>query len=255
MTRGHVRGARPWRFGVAALAAGLLLSIVSCDPCAGVANCTNGAYLAATGRIVDRESGRPLGGVRIDVLRVRGIGVAAESLSTFTDDEGYWRIELAPAAQGVLDADVRVAPAGTAGYRIRGLQLMTRLHGGDANLNQTWASTPYFNYALELFLRGTADERIQNRPVEFRLTGGVATTGTGVRDSVYRAVTDAGGRAEFFPQSDNGGLLPLDGADLIGDLTVLLAPPLASSVVRGIRLTPSYVYLGPTSILRLAVGP
>lgn len=242
---------RPLMLGVL-----LLLSQASCDPCTGVANCaTGGAYLAATGRIVDRSSGAPVDGARIDVVRVGGIAVAQDSLTTMTSGGGYWRIEFSPAGPGTVDVDVQVSPPGESGYRVRGLQFATRLYGGDANLNQTWVSSPYFGYAGELYLRGTTDDRIQGRPIAFRLTGGVATRGTGVRDSVFRAATDAGGRVELFPRREDGGLLPLGGDDLIGDLTVYFAAPLDSAFVRGVRLTPSYVYLGPVKIYRVAVGP
>ena len=55
----------------AILGALLLLSQLACDPCTGVANCsTDGAYLAVTGRIVDRLSGAAVDGARIDVVRV-----------------------------------------------------------------------------------------------------------------------------------------------------------------------------------------
>ena len=152
-------------------------------------------------------------------------------------------------------ADVRVTPPGAPGYLVRSLPLTTRLHGGDANINDSWVTRPYFNYAGELFLNGTADERIQNRPVEFRLRSGVATFGTGVQDSVFHTTTDVGGRLQLFPQSEDGGVLPRGSEDLVGDLTVFLAPPLGTTVVRDIRLTPTYVYFTSVAILRYGVGP
>lgn len=250
------RASRVATLALAALAGAFALTLTACDPCTGVASCaTGGAYLAATGQIVDRITGQGVDGVRIDVVRTGGIGVEQDSVSAITSDGGFWRVQLAPAGEGTLDVDVQVSPPGEPGYRVRGLRFMTRLHGGDANLNQAWVSTPYFSYAGELYLRGTTDDRIQGRPIQFRLTGGVQTRGTGVRDSVFRATTDAGGRVELFPQREQGGLLPLGGDDLIGDLTVDLGAPLGPSTVRDVRLTPSYVYFGQVRILRLAVGP
>ena len=251
-----LRTTRLGRLATSAAAAGLALVLGACDPCAGVAHCGGGTpYLAATGRIVDRVSGAGVDGVRVDVVRTGGITVREDSLSATTANGGFWRVEFSTTERGALVADVAVTPAGVPAYRVRGLALHARPNGGDANLNETWVTRPYFNYAGELFLRGTVDQRIENRPVEFRLRGGVRTIGTGVRDSIFRATTDVGGRIELFPKSEEGGLLPLGAEELIGDLTVFLEAPLGADVIRGIRLSPSYVYFDAGRIARYAVGP
>ena len=248
-----------WRRANVVLAltcAALASTMAGCDPCAGVARCGTGSpYLAATGQIVDRTTGVGVDGTRIDVVRTGGLAVQTDSVSAITTSGGFWRVELATATEGTVVVDVKVSPLDAPAYRVRGLPLSSRRNGGDANLNSTWVTRPYFNYAGELFLRGTVDERIQNRPVEFRLRGGVSTFGTGVRDSVFRAATDVGGRVELFPKSENGGLLPLGAEDLIGDLTVFLAAPLGPYVIRDIHLSPSYVYFDVGRIARYAVGP
>lgn len=242
--------------GVALTSVVLPMLLAACDPCAGVAHCGGSApYLAASGQIVDRVTGAGVDGTRIDVVRTSGIAVASDSLSAVTSGGGFWRVEFSADEAGVIVVDVQVRPPGAPGYRVRGLSLLTRPNGGDANLNATWITRPYFNYAGELFRRGTIDDRIQNRPVEFRITGGVQTVGTGVRDSVYHATTDVGGRVALFPQSEQGGLLPLGTDDLIGDLTVYLDPPLGPSVVRDIHLSPSYMFFDAGRIARFAVGP
>jgi hypothetical protein len=164
-------------------------------------------------------------------------------------------VELATANEGTVIVEVKVSPPDAPAYRVQGRAFVTRAHAGDANLNETWVTRPYFNYAGELFRRGTLDERIQNRPIAFRITGGVATYGTGVRDSVFSATTDIGGRVELFPQREQGGLLPLGTGDLVGDLTVFLEAPLAPSVIRGIHLAPSYMFFDVGRIARYAVGP
>lgn len=249
-----VRARSVLRAAMMAWTAGLV-SLTGCDPCAGVAHCgTSEPYLAATGQVVDRITGAGVDGTRIDVVRTGGVAVDEDSLSATTDAGGFWRVEFSTSTPGTVTVDVRVSPPGEPGYRVRGLTLATRANGGDANLNQTWVTTPYFNYAGELFLRGTVDERIQNRPVEFRITGGVQTYGGAVHDSVYRASTDVGGRVELFPPRPDG-LLPLGAEDLIGDLTVFLEPPLGPSVVRDIHLSPSYIFFDAGRIARFAVGP
>ena len=240
----------------AAVGAALALSLAACDPCSGIASCSaGGRYLSATGQIVDRLTGTGVEGARIDVVRVGGVGVAQDSLAVTTSAGGFWRVEFAPSEAGTLDVDVKVDAPGGVPYRVRGLRFATRQYRGDANLNQTWVTAPYFNYAGELFLRGTTDDRIQGRPIAFRLTGGVRTRGSGVQDSVFRTSTDAGGRIELFPKGEAGGVIPLGADELVGDLTVYLAAPLDSGVVRGVRLAPSYVYFDQVRIYRVAVGP
>ena len=240
----------------AAVGTVLALSLAACDPCSGIASCSGGGqYLSATGQIVDRLTGLGVDGARIDVVRVGGVDVAQDSLAVTTSGGGFWRVEFAPSDAGTLDVDVKVDAPGGVPYRVRGLRFATRQYKGDANLNQTWVTAPYFNYAGELFLRGTTDDRIQGRPIVFRLTGGVRTRGSGVQDSVFRASTDAGGRVELFPKGDAGGVIPLGADDLVGDLTVYFAAPMDSAVVRGLRLAPSYVYFDQVKIYRVAVGP
>lgn len=234
----------------------IVLLQAACEPCAGVARCgADVPYLAATGRIVDKVTGKGIDGVQLDAVRRGGIAVGQDSLSTVTSEGGFWRIEFDSPSEGTLIADIRVSPPSGLGYTVAGLPLTARPNGGDANINQTWVSTPYFSYALELYRRGTSDERIRFRPVDFRLKSGVATVGTGVRDSVYSATSDGGGRVELFPQGQSGGVLPLGTADLVGDITVHLAAPLGPSVIRDVRLSPTYVYFGPVNVLRYAVGP
>ncbi|HET7187156.1 MAG TPA: hypothetical protein VFI52_03335 [Gemmatimonadaceae bacterium] len=240
---------------VAVVVTGVALSfaLAACDPCTGVAHCeASPPYLAASGQIVDRVTGAGVDGTRIDVVRTSGITVGSDSVSAITSGGGFWRVEFDPADAGTLVVDVQVSPPEAPGYRVRGVPLATRPHGGDANLNATWVTRPYFNYAGELFRRGTIDERIQNRPVEFRITGGVRTVGAGVRDSIYSAATDVGGRVQLFPVTE---LLPLGTDDLIGDLTVFLDPPLGPSVIRDIHLSPSYMFFDVGRIARYAVGP
>jgi hypothetical protein len=243
-------------FAVAATCGVLPLSLTACDPCVGVAHCAaSQPYLAATGQIVDKVTGAGVDGARIDVVRTGGIAIAEDSLSATTRAGGFWRVEFATTSEGSVTVDVNVRPPDAPAYRVRGLAITARPHGGDANLNVTWVTRPYFNYVGELFRRGTIDQRIEDRPVAFRLTGGVATVGSGVSDSVYVASTDVAGRFELFPQRENGGLLPLGADDLVGDITVDLGPPLGPTVIRDVRLSPSYMYFDVGRIARFAVGP
>jgi hypothetical protein len=233
------RGAWWWVTSIPALAA--LLALAACDPCSGIARCASSPYLAATGQIVDPATAQGVAGAGVAMRRTDGVGVEVESQSTHTDAEGFWRLEFAPASEGTLEVEAEVAPPGGAAYRIPGLQLVTKRSRGDANLNQRWVTAPYFYNFLEIFRRGTADERIENAQVQFRRTGGVMLTGPGVQTGVYRNVTDAGGRMPLFPSTGENAVLPTDGSAVIGDLTID-SPGLGRTIIQGMRLVPSYVY-------------
>jgi hypothetical protein len=230
------------------------LSAAACDPCAGVVSCERGAYLAVDGQIVDPVTGAGIEGVRIDVVRTAGLPLVMDSASTTTEDEGHWRLELAPTEAGAVVVDVVVSPPGYTPYRVRGLTLESRPHAGDANVLERWVREPYFAYAGELFHAGTEDDRVQGAAVEFRRTGGVELRGPGIGSGAYRTVTDVGGRFALFPFT-NDAIFPVTFGDVLGDLFVDLGPPVGIAVIRGIRLSATQVYHQPPAIYRLAIGP
>jgi len=235
----------------------LLLGTVltACEPCAGVARCSSGDYLSATGQVVDQATGRGVDGVVIDFIRVGGIAVGADSVRVVTHDGGFWRVEFSPAEPGMVSMDINVATPGRPPFRIRGRSLWTHEHGGDANFNERWVSRPYFNHFAEFFLRGTQDDRAGNVKVEFRRTGGGEVSGPGIASGVYSRVTDAAGRYRLFPYSEPDSVLPLSGDAVVGDLTLLLAGSLGTSVLHGVSVPPTYVYREPSPIDRYPVGP
>ena len=232
-----------------------VLGLVACDPCSGVASCSRGDYLAAAGQIVDVETGRGVDGVRLDLVRTDGLQLDADSISAVTSDGGFWRAEFSPTAPGDLDVDVEVSPPGEEPYRLHGIRLSTRSHGGDANLNERWVTRLYFNYMGELYLNGTEDQRIANAPVEFRRTRGVSIYGPGQDAGVHRAGTDFAGRVNLFPALKSGGVFAREEAALIGDLTVQLPSGLGTAVLRGVALVPTHLYRQPSIIARAPVGP
>jgi hypothetical protein len=243
------------RISAFTLTVSLLASLAACDPCSGIVGCSAGAYLSASGQVVDQGSGRGVDGVVIDLVRTGGIGVGTDSIRVVTHDGGFWRVELSPSEPGTVTVDVIVTPLTSEPYRVRGLELATREHGGDANLNERWISRPYFNHFGEFFLRGSVDDRAQNVLVEFRRTGGGELRGPGIASGVYSRVTDAAGRYRIFPYAEPDSVLPVGGDAVLGDLTLHLGDALGVSVIHGFSVTPSYVYREPSHIDRYPVGP
>jgi hypothetical protein len=227
---------------------------LGCDPCSGIASCARGDFLAAAGQVVEAGTGNGIDGVRLDFIRVGGVDVSVDSLSTVTHGGGYWEVEFTPSSAGELQADVRVSPPGEAPYVIRSLPLQTRPHGGDANLNQRWVTRLYFPYMGELYLEGTADTRVANTPVTFRQTGGVAIYGPGIQDSVHHTSTDPAGRVNLFPSDGPNGVYAREEGPLSGDLTVIFSSG-RTSTLHGISLVPTHLYQQPSYIARGPVSP
>jgi hypothetical protein len=236
--------------GVLALLA-MVTAQASCDPCSGIASCDRGAYLAIDGQIVDPAFGGGIDGVPVSVVRTGGVAVNADSVAVTTSDGGHWRVELAPHDAGAVTVAVVVAVPGHAPYRVP-LTVQTRPHGGDATLLDPWIPEPYFAYAGELFLKGTADQRVNDAAVEFRRTGGVALRGDGLAGGVYRTRTDVAGRFSMFPT--DGGPFPVTFGDVVGELRVDLGP-LGITVIPNVVLSPTPVFHRQRDIYRVAVGP
>lgn len=231
----------------------LIGTLAACDPCAGVVSCASNAYLSATGQLVDPNTRLGVDGVRVMAVRVGGIGVARDSLSTVTSDGGFWRLEFEPQAAGSLDVDFIVTPPSDSAFRLHSVHLTTREHRGDANLNERWVTRLYFNHWLEIYRRGTADDRIQGASIEFVRTGGVELTGPGVASGVFRDVTDFGGRAPLFPSTGANAVYALEDGPVIGDLSIT-TPDLGTTVLRGLTLSSSHLYLEPAAIERFDIG-
>lgn len=230
------------------------LAIAACDPCAGVASCARGDYLAAAGQVVEAGTGDGVDGVRLDFIRSGGVEVSADSLSTVTRDGGFWDVEFSPSSAGELLVDVRVSPPGELPYVVHNIALQTRLHGGDANLNERWVTRLYFNYMGELYYDGTEDTRVAGVPVTFRQTGGVQIYGPGITDSVHVTATDFAGRVNLFPSERTNGVFAREESALIGNLTVTL-PGGATRSLNGLSLVPTHLYRQLAIIARGPVSP
>jgi hypothetical protein len=220
-----------------------VLTVAACDPCSGILGCSNGRYLSASGQIVDEATGKGIDGVRVDVIRTGGIAVAHDSLTDVSHDGGFWRVELSPDSSGTLLADVEVTPPFAPPYRLREVHLETRSNRGDANLNQRWLTYLYFIDVGEFFVEGTQDQRLVGATVEFRPTGGAVLSGPGLRDGVYRMVTDEIGRVYFFQGRGDAAVTVSEDRDVIGDLTVRPAGSATATTFTGVHIAPKHLFL------------
>lgn len=196
--------------------------------------------------------------MRVDVIRTGGIGIDPDSGSAVTAEGGFWHIEFSPSTPGTLETDVVVSPPGLAPYRLHRIQLSTREHRGDGNLNERWTPALYFEAFGEFYLAGTSDQRVKGASVVFRRTGGVDWYGAGVQNGLWRDTTDFGGRVSLFPSQGTNTVFVREDGPLIGDLTVRLKDGQGLLVLPGISLGPTHVYRGPHAyapILRAAVPP
>jgi hypothetical protein len=256
MTRlasGRVAALRICSMAIAVLS---LVALAACDPCSGVVGCSDGRYLSAVGQFVDSRTGKGIDGVRVDVVRTGGIAVDRDSLSDVSHDGGFWRVEFSPGAPGTLLADVGVAPPDAPAYRLHGVHLETRPNRGDANLNERWVTFLYFIDVGEFFVEGTQDQRLVGAAVEFRPTGGAVLSGPGVRDGVYRAVTDAIGRVYFFQGTGTDAVTVREDLDVVGDLTVRPAGSSSGTTFSGVRIAPKHEFPDGRSfppVLRLGI--
>jgi hypothetical protein len=229
-----------------------------CDPCAGVIGCADGRYLAATGQIVDASTGVGIDGLRLDVVRTGGIQVVEDSVSAITSGGGFWRVELTADSVGTLVADIQLSAPDTKLYRLHGVRLDTKLHGGDANLNERWVTFLYFDYVGEFYIQGTADVRPQGATVEFRRTSGVPLVGQGVQGDVYQSPTNIAGRVHFFPTSGDSLVFAGDDGPVVGDLVVRLPGASDSTVTRGVQLTPQHTFRDRRDfppVIRIGLSP
>ena len=233
----------------------VLFSLTACDPCSGIAQCASGHYLALDGQIVDTARALGIPGVRIDVIRTGGISVQADSVSTVTDAQGLWHIELAPATAGVLLADVKVSPLGVPPYRLLDVPLTTREHRGDGLFNERWVSFLSVPAYGEFFRGGTADERVVGATVTFQRTGGIHWSGPGVRNDAWTDVTNDRGQVPLFPSSGANAVVITERGQLIGDVTVTLANGKGVLEMKNVSLGPDQMYRPRTTLPPILRAP
>ena len=154
---------------VAVAAAGLALG--ACDPCAGVASCTEPPRLGVSGQIVDRGNptllGRtsisgadiaqapPVAGVRVQVFRTAGTALNVPQAEAMTDASGWWQVDMPAASVGGVTVAVVVTPPGSPSYRVDGLNLLTDDVRGRGNVLGRWTRALYLTLVGQVYDEAT----------------------------------------------------------------------------------------------------
>jgi hypothetical protein len=222
-----------------------LLSLASCDPCAGTASCRVPRHFAINGQIVGAVDGRGIDGILIDAIHVGGVPSDRDSLSTRTSSGGFFRFDVGAPQAGSATFDLVVhTPRLDQPYRVP-VNVTTHDQAGDADVLDRWVADPYFANFLELVRRGTPDTRLASTTVTFTRTSGALLS-----VPTFTTTTDIAGRAPLFQFL----VFPRTYDTVAGDLRIDLPAPLRAETQR-LALMPTHLYRPPPAILRRAAGP
>jgi hypothetical protein len=222
-----------------------IVSLASCDLCTGTVSCRVPTHFAINGQIVGVFDGRGIDGIRIDAIHVSGVRASSDSLSTRTSNGGFFRFDVGASQAGSATFQLVVhTPRLDQPYRVP-VSVATHDAAGDADVLDRWVAEPYFPNYLELYRRGTTDDRIASTRVTF-----TRTSGAQLSVPVFSTTTDIAGRAVFFQFL----VFPRTYEPVTGNLLIEFAPPL-SPETRQITIMPTHLYRPPPGIVRLAAGP
>lgn len=196
------------------VAAGVVaLAALACDPCSGVVSCTDEPALRVGGRIVLLETGDPVQGVEVALIRVSGVELLRDTVRAVTGGDGYFHLEVGAREQGSVRVHVRVTPPPPGpSYRVSNLTFETSSIRGEGYDLGRWTSEPYVAYIGQLQDRRT---RTPLRPapgevtVDFRRTSGVEIEPALLED----VPVDFGGRFRLTADPAADGIV-------LGELTV-----------------------------------
>jgi len=210
--------------------------------------CSEPAHISIDGRLVNAQSGLGVPAGRISLVAT-GPGHTIDSVTATSDADGIFQVSSDVLAGST--ADLIVAAPGADPYRITNVPCPpSTVHGGACTLGSI-TSVPTFPLLAELHYRPDFVAIGDGLTVSFRRTGGAALRGPGISNGVYTATSNSGGRFPLF-----GDAAVAVGTDpVIGDLTVVLPPPLGQTVVHDIAVTPSIEYHPATQLSVFGVGP
>lgn len=196
------------------LGAALATFVLSgCDPCSGVVSCKDEPSLGVGGRVVTLETGGGVPGVEVELIRVGGVDLLQDTVSTVTDDDGYYHLQVGAREVGTVRVHIVVSPPEPGpSYRVSNLSFeISSVRGEGYDLGR-WTSEPYVAYIGEL------QDRHTRRPlnpapgevtVDFRRTGGVE-----IEPAVIEGIpVDFGGRFRITADPAADGIV-------VGELTV-----------------------------------
>jgi hypothetical protein len=181
-----------------------------------------GAQMLYVGQLALRGSGAPAAGWSVTFQRTGGIALVRDTVTTTTVDWGGF--QLAPPTRalgevvGVLTAR---APDGGAPVTLGPVRLRTT-DDDSVRFAGRWNVGPSLQYVGELLRADGAP--IQGARVEFRRTGGIATS-----ESTLAERSNAVGRFRL-------ALTPLAAGEVLGELHVFPPAPLRDTVITDVRL-------------------
>lgn len=183
-----------------AVATGVVLASVACDPCTGVVGCTVNPTIAASGRVVEFVSGRGVADVRVEFIPTDSSVGLADRLTATTDADGLFRVSgTARESAGTVSGDVRLTPPDAADvpFVVGRVSLPVERQRGAGAVLPTWFTHPYL-YALGSIRIGPGGPAAAGITVTFTSTGGAPLAGGG-----FSVVTNSGG--QFLVQSPGRG--------------------------------------------------
>ncbi|CAN5350380.1 hypothetical protein BH09GEM1_BH09GEM1_04620 [soil metagenome] len=235
------------RWGVPASTLLGLALVTGCDPCSGVLGCSATQFAAINGQMVTSVEGNGVAGVRIAVIRP----ATAETLTTVSSSEGYWRAALASVPDEGVDVKVVVTVADGSSYAVNGVHLVAQQRRGESTVLPPWVTQPYFPDVGELFPADRPDLRVGGAKVEFRRTGGIAIYGPGVTNDIVSSTSDASGRIPLLAVGRPTVFSPSVG-DVIGDLLIRVSAT-DSALVPSVHARSTQVYAAESAVQRIAV--
>ena len=165
--------ARKLTMTIAALLGGLALP--GCTPCFGVEACSTDPQLNYTGRVVDRETGVAMPGVKISYIRTGGVEMDHDTLRATSDADGFFTLHADAAEVGWVDGQFVVEPTDKPFYMVPLVRLHAQRRGGEGGDLGTIVTQPYFIFIGELKQAGGS---LMPATLTFRRTGGVLATPT-----------------------------------------------------------------------------
>lgn len=163
------------RFRRMVLALVLCVPVAACDPCFGTVGCNTGPVLNYSGRVIDRETDRPVSGVRVAFERTKGVEMFPSTVSAVSDADGYFTLRGEANEVGWVYGNFIVEPPGLPSYDLE-FRLHSQLRGGEGGDLGRLVLEPYFIFIGDI--RDANDRVIPDVHVDFRRTGGVMATPT-----------------------------------------------------------------------------
>lgn len=198
-------------------------TLAACDPCAGVASCTETPRLGVSGQIIDRGdptnadrseiSGAnipqvtPVGGVHVQVIRTGGAQMVVSQADATTDASGWWQVDMPAREVSGVGVEVIVTPPNGPGYRVQDLHLLTSNVRGQGNVLGRWTNDPFLTDIGEVYDAATG-ARVDGARVTAVRRSGIVVQPT--PNTQVPMVTSGGGRFLYDVRPDSDGAVVLD---------------------------------------------